>query len=130
MDTIEQILQAAEDNCESILKHKDNKYLRNFMQAAYLPEFKMNLPDTDPPYKENPQHPEQLRGTFWQIVKKIDIFQRKDLKPLRQETLFIQALESIPANEAKILLAAKDQTLHKIYKGVTLAKLKKVGYFA
>lgn len=129
MDTINEILKAAEDNMSSILVHKDNKYLRAFMEAAYIPEKKMNLPEGDPPYKPNAQHEQQLRGTFWQMAKRIDIFQRTDLKGLRQETLFIQALESLPEIEAKILLAAKDQKLNKLYKGVTLAALKKVGYF-
>lgn len=129
MDTIHEILSAAEDNIESILKHKDNKYLRNIMEAAYFDDKKFNLPEGNPPFKKNIQHEQQLRGTFWQIAKKLDLFQRKDLKPFRQETLFIQALESLPEVEAKILMAVKDQTLHKMYKGVSNNRLRNVGYF-
>jgi hypothetical protein len=129
MDTINQILEQAQKTPEYLLQYKDNKYLRNFLEAALLPEKKFNLPEGSPPYKENQQHEEQLRGSFWQIAKKLDIFQRTDLKPFRQELLFVQALESLPESEAKLLLAAKDQTLHKVYKGLTLKKLTEIGYF-
>lgn len=130
MDTINQILEAANKDPVSLMAHKDNKYLRAFMEAAYVPEKKMNLPEGLPPYKENKQHEEQLRGTFWQIAKKIDIFQRTDLKPFRQELLFMQALESLPESEAKIFAAAKDQNLPALFKKLTLKKLQEIGYFA
>jgi hypothetical protein len=40
-----------------------------------------------------------------------------DLSQLRRETLFIQVLESIPPEEAELLLAVKDKKLP--YKGIT-----------
>lgn len=126
MDTITEILTAANDKPETLVKHKDNKYLKNFLECAYLVEKKMNLPEGAPPYKKNMAHEQQLRGSFWQVAKKIDIFQRKDLKPFRQETLFVQALESLPESEANIFLAAKDQTLNKLYKKLTLKKLQEL----
>ena len=129
MDTINQILEAANKEPVSLMAHKDNKYLRGFMESAYLPEKKMNLPEGLPPYKENKQHEEQLRGTFWQIAKKIDIFQRKDLTPFRQELLFMQALESLPESETKIFIAAKDQNLNSVFKKLTHKKLQEIGYF-
>lgn len=112
------------------MAHKDNKYLRNFMEAGYIKAKKMNLPETDPPYKPNPMNEYQVEpGVFWQFAKKIDIFQRTDVKPLRSETIFIQALETVSHKEAKVMLACKDQTLNKMFKGVTLKALTEVGYF-
>jgi hypothetical protein len=132
MATIVEILKAAEDNIQSIMQHKDNTYLRNFMRAAYISNRKLQLPETDPPYKINAMEEAQVpSGVFWQVCKKIEIFQKTYEKAatVRVENSFIQALESVSAKEAEIILAAKNQTLHKIYKGVTLEALTKVGYF-
>lgn len=130
MSTVTEILKAAEDNINSILPHKGNKYLRNLMEAAYVPEKKFLLPEGNPPYKPNGMHEAQVEpGIFWQICKKIDIFQRPEMKTVRREMQFIQALESVSAIDAEILLAVKDQKLAKKFKGLTLKKLTEIGYF-
>lgn len=126
------ILKAAEDNIQSIMQHKDNKYLREFMESAYIPEKKLQLPETDPPYKPNSMVEAQVQpGVFWQFAKNVKMYQKQYDKQttLRVENQFIQVLENVSAKEAEAILAAKDQKLHKIFKGVTLASLKKVGYF-
>lgn len=129
MSTINEILKAAEDNPKSIMNHMGNKYLRSFMEAAYLTEKKLTLPEGDPPFKTNLQHEFQVpSGVFWQFAKKIDLFQRPDIGP-KLEQQFILQLESMSEVEAKIVLAAKDQKLNKMFKGLTLKVLKEVGYF-
>jgi hypothetical protein len=131
MSSIREILIAAEDDIRTILQHKDNTYFRNLMEAAYLPEKKLNLPFGEPPYKENAQPPEQTPpGIFWQIAKNIQVLQRKDIKSLRQETIFIEALEALSGADSKILLAVKDQMLYRVFKGLKYAALVEVGYFA
>jgi hypothetical protein len=52
-------------------------------------------------------------------AKKLYVFCRADLNPVRRETLFIQLLEGSHPTEAKLLLAIKDQTLTKMYPKVT-----------
>ena len=130
MDTIGEIMAAANLKPETLLEHKDNKYLRNFIEAAYIPEKKFNLPEGDPPYKENKAHEEQLRGTFWQMAKKIELFQRTDITAFRRESMFVNALEALPDSEAQLLIAAKEQSLPKMYKKLTFKNLQEVGYFA
>ena len=128
MARIIEILKAAESNPVSIMQHADNKYLRNFMVMAYLR--KMNLPEGDPPYKPNPMAEHQTNpGSFWQVAKNIEKYYRTDAPKLRIETNFINDLESVSAEEAKVILAAKDQKLHKLFKGLTLKKLQEIGYF-
>jgi hypothetical protein len=127
---IAEILAAAEDNISSILAHKDNSYLRAFLSAAYIPEKKMKLPEGMPPHNSNKQEDAQVPpGVFWQFARKVDIFSLPGTNPIRMEQQFIQQLESVSATEAKIMVAAKDQELHKLYKGVTYDALKTVGYF-
>jgi hypothetical protein len=130
MSTVNEIFKAAEDNINSILAVKANKYFRNLMEAAYVPEKKLLLPDGNPPYKPNGMHEAQVEpGIFWQIARKLDVFQRPEMKQVRREMQFIQALESLSAQDAEILLAIKDQKLHKKFKGLTLKKLTEIGYF-
>lgn len=129
MSNISEILSGADKNISTITQYAGNRYLRNLMEAAYIPEKKFILPDGTPPFKENPQHPDQISGAFWQIAKKLETFQRADLPSLRRESIFIQALESLSEIDAKILVAVKEQALHKMYKNLTLGNLKAVGYF-
>lgn len=128
MARIIEIMEAAESNPASIMEHKDNTYLRKFMTAAYLQ--KMNLPEGDPPYKENAMDEYQVpTGAFWQFARNCDKYFRTDVPKIKLETNFINDLESVSKKEAKLILAAKDHKIHKLYKGLTLKKLQEVGYF-
>lgn len=129
MATIKQILDAANADIKTIMAHAGNRYLRNLLEVAYLPQKKMNLPEGYPPYKENSMGDAQLEGAFWQIAKKIDMFCRTDVKQIKLEVPFINALESLTKEDAQILMEIKDQNLDKLYPNVTLSELQKVGYF-
>jgi hypothetical protein len=129
MATIQEILVNANKNIETIKAHVGNNYLRALMEAAYVKEKKLLLPEGDPPFKKPDIHPDQVGGTMWQIAKKIDIFRRADAVTIKRENAFIQALESVSEMDAKILLAVKDQTLDKLFPALTVEELKRVGYF-
>lgn len=129
MKNISVILAEANKDIYSLAEHFPNSYLRNIMEAAYLPEKKFILPEGDPPFVMAPNHMDQLSGTFWQVAKKLNMFQRADLKPIRRESLFVQALESLSPVDAKILLCVKDQNLMKLYPNLTKEMLVKIGYF-
>jgi hypothetical protein len=60
-------------------------------------------------------------------AKRLYVFTRKDLKPLKREQLFIDLLESIEDEEAKVLLAVKDQKLTKLYPKITKKLVKDSG---
>lgn len=129
MKNISVILEEANKNILTLKEHFTNNYFRNIMDAAYLPEKKFILPEGDPPFVMSQNHMDQLSGTFWQVAKKLNMFQRADLKPIRRESLFVQALESLSPIDAKILLCVKDQNLTKIYPKLTKQALVEVGYF-
>jgi hypothetical protein len=132
MATIIEIMKAAEDNIQSIMQHKDNNFLRMFMNAAFLPDAKLKLPETHPPFSPNKMEEAAVPpGVFWQFARRIDMFQKEytGAAKARTETAFIQALESVSAKEAELILACKDQTVARIYKGITFEALKNVGYF-
>lgn len=130
MATIQEILTHANENIATIKEHAANNYLRTLMEVAYFPEKKMNLPEGTPPFKDRGVHPDQCGGAMWQIAKKIDVFLRTDSLPVRRESSFIQALESVSKMDAKILLATKDQTMDKLFPGLEYKELVKIGYFS
>lgn len=129
MATIKQILDAADKDIRTIMAHEGNRYLRNLLEVAFIPEKKMNLPEGVPPFKESDMGDAQHEGAFWQIARKIDIFCRKDVKQLKLEVSFINALESLTREDAQILLEVKEQNLDKLYPNITHSELVKVGYF-
>ena len=130
MDTLTEILSDINKDINAVMKHKDNNYFRNFMNTAYLPTHKLPLPEGDPPY--NPQKIEsgqQTKGIIWQFLRKVDTLRRPELKEIRREVMFIDILENVTEEEAKLFLAMKDQNVKSIYPNITLEKLVEVGYF-
>ena len=128
-NTIKDILDDANKDINSIIQHKNNSYLRLFMEAAFIPEKKINLPEGAPPYTQNNDSTYQNKGAMWQIARKLDVFYNPKMNQLRREAAFIGALENVSVEEANILLNMKDQTLSVVYPTLTYDALKQVGYF-
>ena len=61
-------------------------------------------------------------------MKKLYVFKRQDLKPIKREQLFIDLLENVHPEEAKLLLAVKDQKLSKLYKKITRKVVENAGF--
>jgi hypothetical protein len=109
-------------------KHKDNKYFRNLMEAAFIESKKWLLPEGTPPFKQMNGSSIQLGG-IWMIGNKCYVYTRTDLKPAKRESLFIQDLEILSKEDAIILVAIKDQKLTEMYPNITYDALRAVGYF-
>lgn len=129
MDLPADILRDINKDINNIKKYSGNSYLRNIFESAFIPAKKLILPEGVPPYKSSSAPSVQLQGAFWQEAKKLYVYLRADLKPIRRESMFINALESMSKEEAEILLAVKDQELSKLFPNITYEKLKEVGYF-
>lgn len=95
---------------------------------AFTAQGKFILPDGEPPYKKAPEPMGMTPAQFITETRKFYLFCRKDLKPIKRETLFVQMLESIHPDEAKILMAIKDQTLTKLYPNITRQVVADAGY--
>ena len=57
---------------------------------------------------------------LWHFVKGAD----NDLTKTQKETMFIQILEGLHQDEAKVLLGMKSKSLNKMYKGLTESVVK------
>jgi len=60
-------------------------------------------------------------------LRRMYVFLREDLTPIKRESLFISLLEGVHPEEAKMLIAVKDQELHKLYPKINRKLLEKAG---
>lgn len=125
---IPEILTEINVDPQSLVLYKDNYAIRTLFQYAYEPELKFNLPEGTPPYKQDTAPMGMSQANFYQQIRKLYIFNRKDLAKNRVEQLFIQMLESLHPSEAAICVAVKDQNLHTLYPSITREVLEKYGF--
>lgn len=109
-----------------VLRRYDTSALRQILKGAFDPSIEWELPEGVPPYKENEAPAGTEHTTLYQEAKRLHYFIKgaNDLSKTKRETMFIQVLEGLHAEEAKLLLAIKDKSLNKIYKGLTDAVVK------
>ena len=111
----------------AVLQQYDNAPLRQVLKGAFDKNIVWDLPAGDPPYiaNEAPVGTEHglLRNEakrLWHFVKGAD----NDLTKTQKETMFIQILEGLHQDEAKVLLGMKSKSLNKMYKGLTESVVK------
>lgn len=104
------------------LRANFNPTLGLILQYAFDPNIKWLLPAGKVPYKPS-IHDE--RGVLYREAKKLYLFVEggnPNLKQTRREFLFIQLMETLDPNDAKLLESIKDKKLP--YKGMTKALIK------
>lgn len=108
------------------LQSNDSGPMRLVLQFALDPNVEILLPEGDPPYTPN-EEPNANKRLF-QETRKLYLFVKggnNNLTQLKRESMFLNILEFIDAEDAKLLLAAKDKKLP--YKHIT-AKLVRKAY--
>jgi hypothetical protein len=95
---------------------------------AFTAQGKFLLPDGDPPYKKSSEPLGMTPANFIQEIRKFYLFVRRDLSALKREQLFIQILEGVHPDEAKILIAVKDQKLTTLYPNITRKVVADAGF--
>ena len=110
-----------------ILKQNDSVPLRQILKGAFDPKIEWDLPEGTPPYKQN-EAPAGTEHTvlyteskrLWHFIKGAD----PKLSKTRKEMMYIQMLEGLHADEAKLLINVKEKNLNTIYIGLTDAVVK------
>ena len=109
-----------------ILQEEDCLALRQICQWSFNPIIESELPAGDPPYIENeaPEGTEHMLlrtegNTLWHFVKTNGKSADPNLQSTLRERMFIRLLEGLHKDEAKLLCAVKEKSLHKIYKGLS-----------
>lgn len=104
------------------LQQHDCMPLRVILQYALDPRIEWLLPQGTPPYKPC-EHLDQ-HGNLYREIRKLHNFIKggghPDMHPLKRETLFVQFIEALDPEDAKLICSVKDKKIP--YKGIN-AKL-------
>ena len=110
-----------------VLRQYDTPAMRMVLKGAFDPKIIWDLPPGTPPYIEN-EAPAGTEHTYLEVeAKRLYNFAKggnDTINKIRKETLFIQMLEGLHADEAKVLLDIKNKSLNKTYKGLTSEMVK------
>ena len=111
----------------AVLREHNSDGLRMIIKSSFDPKIQWVLPEGSVPFKAN-ETPEGTEHTLlftetkrlWHFVKGAD----PKLSKTRKEMMYIQMLEGLHADEAKLLIATKEKNLNTLYKGLTDAVVK------
>ena len=110
-----------------VLRKYDTNELRMFLKGAFDEKLEWLLPEGKPPYTPN-EAPVGTEHTWLkQEVKRMFHFLKggnPQLSQMKRDNMFIQMLEGLCAEEAELLIWAKDGELNKHYKGLTANLIK------
>jgi len=110
-----------------VLRQYDTPGMRMILKGAFDPKIEWDLPEGTPPYIAN-EAPAGTEHTYLEVEAKrlynFAVGGNEQLNKIRKETLFIQMLEGLHADEAKVLIDVKNKSLNKTYKGLTSEMVK------
>ena len=106
----------------SHLQDNNTASLRMVLKSSFDPKIVWQLPEGPVPYKPN-EAPEGTEHTML-AAEASKLFHyikggNNALTQTKRETMFVQLLEGLHKDEAAILVAAKDKSLHKMFKGLS-----------
>jgi hypothetical protein len=113
------MLAEINENPKAIENYKEEFLLKVVFAHSFLPDFKMDLPEGEPPFKPASEPMGMTPTNMFSEARRMYVFTRKDLSNIKRESLFISLLEGVHPDEAKVLIAMKDQKLHKMYPKIT-----------
>lgn len=102
----------------AILKENDSQALRSIFIINYDESIISLLPEGAPPYTPN-EAPAGTEHTKLEHEARLLFHFFKggsNIPSLKRETMFVQMLEGLHPDEAKVVIAAKDKKLNKRYK--------------
>jgi len=105
------------------LKHNDSIQLRIILQGAFDPSVVWLLPPGEPPYKPNELVDQQ--HVLLKECEKLRYFIKgfhDNLNQTKRETMFVELLERVDPEDAKLLCAIKDKKMP--FNGITLQHVK------
>ena len=106
------------------LKYNDSFVLQTILRAAFDPNIKFLLPGGNPPYKPNELVDQEnvLIRDARKLVYFVEGFY-PNLPQLKREQMFVEMLETVTPEDAKLLIALKDKKLP--WKGLSLEIVRK-----
>lgn len=99
---------------------KQAKALSIILDLTFNPKIQWLLPPGAPPYNPSPKEADLqhvLKADARRLQYFVNTAEGIRMKPLRRETMFIEMLEAVDFNDAKLLIAIKDRKLP--FNGIT-----------
>jgi hypothetical protein len=110
-----------------VLQEHDSVPLRQVLKGAFHPDIEWLLPPGDVPYTANDAPVGTEHTLLSQEAKRLYLFTKggdNTLTNTKRETLFIQMLEGLSAEEAEFLIAVVNKKVNNKYKGFTANLVK------
>lgn len=107
----------------NVLRQNASPALQQILKYAFDPTIVWDLPEGAPPYKPCVYPAQEMR--LFAEARRLYLFLKggnPNLTKLKREALYIELLESIHPEDAKLLVEIKDKKIP--YKGVTLKLVK------
>ena len=116
-----QSIQVAPKKNKVELLRRLNSHCKEILHHAFHPNIKFLLPEGTPPYVFRGT-PEAFPTTLYPEVRTFYIFCEgggANVNQIRREAIFIQLLEKIHPDEAKVVIAMKDKNFEELYDTIT-----------
>lgn len=123
-----EMLKEINDNPKSIENYKNEFLLKALFAHAFLDSHKWLLPEGEPPFKPAAEPMGMTETNLYTEAKRLYVFMKPELTPLKRESMFIGLLEGIHPEEAKVIIAVKDQKLHKMFPKITHKLVSDAGF--
>ena len=110
-----------------VLQDNDSQPLRQVLKGAFDPNIEWLLPKGDVPYTANEAPIGTEHTMLLQEAKRLYLFTKggdNTLTRNKRETLFIQMLEGLSAQEAEFLITVVNKKVNNKYKGFTANLVK------
>ena len=104
------------------LRQYQTDALRMICKSSFDPKIEWLLPEGDVPYTPNDAPDGTEHTSLQQEVRKLYHFIKggnPGMTQNKREMMFVQMLEALQQDEAELLVAAKDKSLHRKYKGLS-----------
>ena len=102
------------------LRSDHSMAMENVVDICFNPDIKFDLPEGEPPYTPQPKESD-CQSVLYANLRKFGIFMKNgpypNMKPLQREVQFVQFLETLDPDDAKLVLSIKDKKMP--YKGIT-----------
>ena len=99
---------------EELAKYQNDFPIKVILDLVYNPNIWFLLPETDPPYTpvdEGIDAQNVLKADVRKLKYCLNLPDGEQLRPLKREQMFIQLLEAIDHNDAKLLLNVKNKKI-------------------
>jgi len=119
-------LKTKNEKIEHLRKY-NNDSLRMIIKSSFDPKIEWELPEGDVPYTKNDAPEGTEHNILAHEARKLYHFIKggnPQITQNKREAMFVQMLEGLHEDEAKLLVAAKDKKLHQVYKGLSANVVK------